>query len=76
MKTMNFDVNSWEARLLLEACRVLHARWLTAARITADEGEQADYSNDLGQLEIVHKRLEEAASKTFGVTEYSRTPIP
>lgn len=78
MTTMNLELNSWEARFLLEACRVLHERWLEAAKNTTDEDQQADYSNDLGQLEIVQKRLEDAACKTFGpsVKEFSRAPIP
>jgi hypothetical protein len=42
-----------------------------------DEDEQADYSNDLGQLEIMQRRLEREACKAFGpqVKEFSRAPI-
>ena len=78
MTTINFELNSWEARFLLEACRALHEQWLTVSRTTTDEDEQADYSNDLGQLEIVQKRLEETACKAFGpgIKEFSRVPIP
>jgi len=77
MTTIEFELNDWEARFLLEACRTLHRQWLTAAHAATDEDEQADYSNDLGQLEIVQRRLEQAACKAFGaqVNEFSREPI-
>jgi hypothetical protein len=77
MTTIDFEMNSWEARFLLEACRTLHGQWLTAAHAAADEDDQADYSNDLGQLEIVQRRLEQEACKAFGpqVKEFSREPI-
>lgn len=57
---------------------MLHTQWLRAAHATTDEDEQADYSNDLGQLEIVQRRLEQEACKVFGpkVKEFSREPIP
>jgi hypothetical protein len=57
MPVLEFELNGWEARFLLEACRTLHSEWLKAAHATTDEDEQADYSNDLGQLEIVQRRL-------------------
>jgi len=77
MTTLDFELNDWEARFLLEACRRLSAEWLRAAHATTDEDEQADYSNDLGQLEIVQRRLEHEACKAFGphVKEFSREPI-
>ncbi len=55
----------------------LHAQWLKAAYATTDEDEQADYSNDPGQLESMQRRLEQEACKTFGaqVKEFSRQPI-
>jgi hypothetical protein len=76
-KTLDFELNDWEARFLLEACRTLHAQWLKAAHATLDEDEQADYSNDLGQLEIVQRRLEQESCKIFGpqVKEFSREAI-
>ena len=77
MTTLDFELNDWEARFLLEACRTLHAQWLKAAHATSDEDEQADYSNDLGQLEIMQRRFEQEACKTFGaqVKEFSRQPV-
>lgn len=78
MRTFDFELNDWEARFLLEACRTLQAEWFKAAHATADEDEQADYSNDLGQLEIVERRLEQEACKAFGpqVKAFSRDPVP
>ncbi len=75
---MIFELNNWEARFLLEACRVLHGQWLDIAHTTTDEDEQADYSNDLGQLEIVQRRLEQESCQAFGpgIKEFSRVPIP
>ena len=66
MTSMTFDIISWEARLLLEACRVLEQQWAHVAKTTEDEDEQADYSNDLCQLDIVKERLEKAALEAFG----------
>jgi len=51
---------------LLEPCSTLRGRWLNAAHAAANEDEQADYSSDLGQLEIVQRRLEQEACKAFG----------
>ena len=74
---MQVELNHWETRFLLEACRVLHQQWLEAAHTITDEDEQADYSNDLGQLELVQRRLEQQACQTFGpgITEFSRVPV-
>jgi hypothetical protein len=48
-----------------------------AAHATTDEDEQADYSNDLGQLAIAQWRLEQEACRAFGpqVKVFSRDPI-
>jgi hypothetical protein len=77
MTTLDFELNEWEARFLLEACRTLHMQWFKAAHATLDEDEQADYSNDLGQLEIVQRRLEQEACKVFGpqIRDFSRDVI-
>lgn len=74
---MNFELNDWETRFLIEACRVLHRQWLAVAQETADEGERADYSNDIGQLEVLQHRLETDAQETFGadVTVFSRDGV-
>ena len=74
---LDFELYSWEARFLLEACRTLHKQWLDAAHATEDEDEQADYSNDLGQLEIIQRRFEQEAIAAFGpnVAEFSREAV-
>ncbi len=74
MSMVHLDLNHWEARFLLEACRALHKEWLDAANAATDEDEQADYSNDLGQLEIIRRRLEQEACATFGpnIKQFSR----
>ncbi len=75
--TTLFAINSWEARILLEACRQLDRQWREIARTTDDENEQADYSNDLGQLDIVTERLGEVAAAAFGedMKSFSRESV-
>lgn len=76
-KTMDFELNDWEARSLLEACRALQSQWLAAAHAAQNEDEQADYSNDLGELELVQQRLEQQACVAFGpqINSFSRETI-
>ena len=71
------DMIHWEARLLIEACRVLEERWTKIADTTEDEDEQADYLNDLGQLELVKEHLEEVATEAFGpgIKKFSRDKV-
>ncbi len=74
---LHFELNSWEARLLLEACRCLYKGWLAAADAVIDEDERAHYSNDLGQLDVMRRRLEHEACSTFGpdIKQFSRVSI-
>ena len=74
---MMLELNSWEARFVLEALRTLDAKWNATIDATDDEDIQSEYGNDLAQLQIVHERFEAAACKEFGpgVREFSREPI-
>ncbi len=74
---MMLELNSWEARLLLEAMRALDAKWSAVIDSSDDEDIQSEYGNDLAQLQLVHERIEVAACEEFGptVSVFSRTPI-
>ena len=75
--TTTFEMNSWEAHILLEACHELQKKWDEIARTTEDDDVNADYSNDLCQLEIVNERLTEVAVAAFGesLTNFSRESV-
>ncbi len=74
MTTAKLEINSWQARFLIEACRALEEQWTKIVDTTEDEDEQAGYLNDLGQLELVKEHLEEVAAQVFGpgVKKFSR----
>ena len=74
---MMIELNSWETRIVLEALRRLDAEWNAVIDGTEDEDIQSEYGNDLGQLDIVHERICEAAVEEFGpgINSYSRQPV-
>jgi hypothetical protein len=78
---MTLDLNSWEARLVLEALATLDQKWTAIIEDAANKGDEdtaADYGNDALQLNIVRERIEAAAVAEFGPTikDFSREPIP
>ncbi len=74
---MMLDLNRWEAKIVLEALHTLDTQWNAAIDATDDEDVQAEYGNDLAQLQLVHERIAAAACAEFGpgVREFSREPI-
>lgn len=74
---MMLDLNSWEAKLLLEAVRTLDAQWNAIIDNTEDEDIQSDYGNDLAQLQLMYQRVEAEACEAFGpwVKTFSREPV-
>ncbi len=74
---MIIDLINWEAKIVLEALRRLDAEWNAVMDGTDDEDIKSEYANDLGQLEIVHKRIDTAAREEFGpgVSTFSREEL-
>lgn len=74
---MKLELQHWEARLLIEACRELERQWTGIVYTTQDEDQQADYGNDLAELKIVRDHVIKDASEVFGtdIATFSREPL-
>ncbi len=74
---MTYEVDEWRAQYILEALSMMEERWTSIIRSTEDEDVQADYGNDIAQLQILREGFECAALEAFGphVKEFSREPV-
>ena len=78
MTTVKLELQHWEAKLLIEACRELERQWTGIVYTTQDEDQQADYGNDLAELKIVRDHVVKASSEAFGaeIATFSRESLP
>lgn len=74
---MLLELNSWKAKLVLEAVRTLDAQWNGVIDNTDDEDIQSEYGNDLAQLQLMYEWIEAEACLAFGpgVRTFSREPV-
>jgi len=74
---LKLELDSYDARFILEALQELSDKWRHINRTTTDEDEQADYGNDVMFLDSRRERIERLAVEAFGpqVKNFSREPI-
>ena len=68
MSKLNIYLTEWQARIVLQALDESNEKWRHANRTTQDEDEQADYANDLIELNTTKRHITEAAAQTFGAS--------
>ncbi len=75
MKKLNLCLSEWQARFVLQALNELEARWQTINRTTQDETERAEFANDLVELGMTKRQIENEAVEVFGrsVNKFGRT---
>ena len=74
---LKLEVDSYDARFILEALKEMSDKWRHINRTTADEDEQADYGNDVMFLDSRRERIERLAVEAFGpqIKNFSREPL-
>lgn len=77
MKSLELNLGDSDARFIIEGLRELEAKWAAICEKSDDEDEIADYGNDLIELRLLIKTMEEQAIKTFGsgVVNFSREAL-
>ena len=74
---LQLELDSYDARFILEALQGLSDKWRQINQTTADEDEQADNGNDLILLASRRERIERLAVEVFGpqIKDFSREPF-
>jgi len=74
---LKLELDSYDARFILEVLRELSDKWRHINQTTTDEDEQADYGNDVMFLDSRRERIEGLAVEAFGpqIKNFSRKPI-
>jgi hypothetical protein len=74
---LKLELDSYDARFILEALQHLSDKWHDINQSTTDEDEQADYGNDVMFLDSRRERIERLAVEAFGpqIKNFSREPI-
>jgi hypothetical protein len=74
---LKLELDSYDARFILEALQELSDKWHHSNGTTTDEDEQADYGNDVMFLDCRRERIERLAVEAFGpqIKNYSREPL-
>jgi hypothetical protein len=74
---LKLELDSYDARFILEALQELSDKWHHINQTTTDEDEQADYGNDVMFLDSRRERIERLAVEAFGVQikNFSREPV-
>ena len=75
---LKLELDSYDARFILEALHDLSEKWHRINQTTADEDEQADYGNDVMFLDSRRERIERLAVEVFGpqITKPTHEPVP
>ncbi len=75
--TLKLELDSYDARFILEALKELSDKWRHINQTTSNEDEQADYGNDVMFLDSRRERIERLAVEAFGeqIKDFSREPI-
>jgi hypothetical protein len=63
---LKLELDSYDARFILEVLRELSDKWRHINQTTTDEDEQADYGNDVMFLDSRRERIEGLAVEAFG----------
>ncbi len=74
---MSMELLHWEASLVLQALAELEQKWKAICNTTTDEDEQADYANDLVELQMTKDAFQKQAIAVFGegVVNFDRSPL-
>jgi hypothetical protein len=77
MSTLILELDSYDARFILEALRDLSDKWHHVNQTTADEDQQAEYGNDVMFLDSRRERIERLAVEAFGaqITQPTHEPV-
>jgi hypothetical protein len=74
---LKLELDSYDARFILEALQEMSNKWHHINQTTTDEDEQADYGNDVMFLDSRRERIERLAVEAFGpqIKNFSREPV-
>jgi hypothetical protein len=77
MKSFNLDIVESEVTILLEALTEMERRMENVCATSEDEDEIADVGNDLIEVRLLLKSLQEKAIKQYGnnIVNFSREPL-
>jgi hypothetical protein len=77
MKSFNLDIVESEVTILLEALTKMEHRMENVCATSEDEDEIADVGNDLIEVRLLLKSLQEKAIKQYGnnIVNFSREPL-